>query len=88
MSHPAPSPPSTRNIAWIVIASLLVAILLAIVLVMVVVAGLDLPRGRKLADVRSDHRRHRFLAREPLPDFSWPHAEFLGESRVPPSDSA
>ena len=39
MSHPAPSPPSTRNIAWIVIASLLVAILLAIVLVMVVVAG-------------------------------------------------
>jgi len=35
----SPSPPSTRNIAWIVVVSLLAAILLSIVLVMVVVAG-------------------------------------------------
>jgi len=35
----SPSRPSTRNIAWIVIVSLLAAILLSIVLVMVVVAG-------------------------------------------------
>src|SRR6267142_5602585 len=35
----SPSRPSTRNIAWIVIVSLLGAILLSIVLVMVVVAG-------------------------------------------------
>jgi pimeloyl-ACP methyl ester carboxylesterase len=36
---PTPLPPSTRNIAWIVIVSLLAAILLAIVLVLVVFGG-------------------------------------------------
>ena len=41
-----PSPPSTRNIAWIVIVSLLAAILLAIVLVLVVFGGArELPPG-------------------------------------------
>ena len=41
MPIPDPSPPlpSTRNIAWIVIVSLLAAVLLSIVLVLVVVAG-------------------------------------------------
>ncbi len=41
MPIPDPSPPlpSTRNIAWIVIVSLLAAVLLSIVLVIVVVAG-------------------------------------------------
>jgi pimeloyl-ACP methyl ester carboxylesterase len=37
--HPSPPLPSTRNIAWIAIASLLAAVLLSIVLVMVAVAG-------------------------------------------------
>src|SRR5688572_17061041 len=41
MPIPDPSPPlhSTRNIAWIVIVSLLAAVVLSIVLVMVVVGG-------------------------------------------------
>src|SRR6266498_3966104 len=41
MPIPAPTHPlpSTRNIAWIVIVSLLAAVLLSIVLVLVVVAG-------------------------------------------------
>jgi len=41
MSIPAPTPPvpSRRNIAWIVIGSLLAAVFLSLVLVMVVVAG-------------------------------------------------
>jgi pimeloyl-ACP methyl ester carboxylesterase len=37
--HPSPPLPATRNIAWIVIVSLLAAVLLSIVLVMVVVGG-------------------------------------------------
>jgi pimeloyl-ACP methyl ester carboxylesterase len=37
--HPTPAFPSTRNIAWIVIVSLLVAVLLSIVFVMIVVPG-------------------------------------------------
>jgi pimeloyl-ACP methyl ester carboxylesterase len=37
--HPTPALPSTRNIAWIVIVSLLAAVLLSLVLVMVVVGG-------------------------------------------------
>jgi len=37
--HPSPPLPATRNIAWIVIVSLLTAVLLSIVLVMVVVGG-------------------------------------------------
>jgi pimeloyl-ACP methyl ester carboxylesterase len=36
---PTPPPPSTRNIAWIVIVSVLAAVILSIVLVMVVVPG-------------------------------------------------
>src|SRR5688500_15664405 len=41
MPIPDPSPPlhSTRNIAWIVIVSILAAVLLSILLVVVVVAG-------------------------------------------------
>src|SRR2546427_7549094 len=27
--------------------------------------------------------RHRLLAREPIPDFTWPHAQLLGESHLP-----
>jgi pimeloyl-ACP methyl ester carboxylesterase len=37
--HPTPPAPSTRNVAWIVIVSLLAAVTLSLVLVMVVVAG-------------------------------------------------
>jgi pimeloyl-ACP methyl ester carboxylesterase len=37
--HPTPAPPSTRNIAWIVIVSLVIAVMLALVLALIVVAG-------------------------------------------------
>ncbi len=42
---------------------------------------------REVADVEGDHRRHRVVAGEPVPDFRRPHAQFLGEARLTVGDA-
>ena len=42
---------------------------------------------REVADVKSDHRRHEVVAREPMPDFTWAHPKFPGEADLPVGDA-